>query len=150
MDVILKQAVEGLGKPGDVVKVATGHARNYLFPMKLAVEATPQNMRILQKQRRQKNLEQDLLDSQRMKLAEHINGLTCVIQKQAGDDDKLFGSVSHVDILTFLKDHQIEVDKGQINLDKPIKSLGDHQVGIKLGRGVEATLRITVEKQMKS
>ena len=99
MDVILKQAVEGLGKPGDVVKVATGHARNYLFPMKLAVEATPQNMRILQKQRRQKNLEQDLLDSQRMKLAEHINGLTCVIQKQAGDDDKLFGSVSHVDIL---------------------------------------------------
>ncbi|MGB3977150.1 MAG: 50S ribosomal protein L9 [bacterium] len=150
MDVILKQAVEGLGKPGDIVKVTIGHARNFLFPRKLAVEATPQNLRIHQKQLKQKAMEQDQRDSQRLKLAELINGLACVIQRQAGDDGKLFGSVSHVDILHFLNDNQIEIDKGQISLDKPIKSLGNHEIGIKLGRGVEATLKITVEKQIKS
>jgi large subunit ribosomal protein L9 len=150
MEVILKQTVKGVGKPGDIVKVSDGHARNYLLPRKLAVEATPQNLRAHQKLLQRKDIEQDMQDSHRLNLATQISELTCNVQKQASEDDRLFGSVSHVDILHFLKDKGIELDKKQIVLDKPIKSLGEHEVTIKLGRGVEAALKISVEKQIQS
>ncbi len=147
MQVILKQDVEKLGKRWDQVKVADGYARNYLIPKGLAMEATPQNLMILKRfqeaeaRKKQKELEQA------EQIAKKIRSLSCVITRQAGEGDKLFGSVTSIDIANFLEENKIQIDRKKIDLEEPIKSLGVFRVPIKLHPEVIAELKVKVVKE---
>lgn len=144
MQVILKQDVPKLGQAGDIVKVAAGYGRNYLIPRGLAVPATSSSVaqaehaqRIAHAIRR-KNL------SKAEVLAEQIEGNAVSIRREAGEDDKLFGSVTNRDIAEALAAEGIEIDRRTIHLDEPLKSIGLFTVAVKLHRDVTANLRVYV------
>jgi large subunit ribosomal protein L9 len=147
MKVILKQDVDKLGKAGDVVKVATGYGRNYLVPMKIAIEATPGNLkitgieRLAAARRDQRDKESATL------LAKEIVKLRITIRKKVGEGGILYGSVTALDIADFLSAHKIEIDKRKIQLDEPIKSIGDYQIPIRLHKEVTVPVRIAVEEE---
>ena len=147
MEVILKAPVKGVGKPGEIVKVSLGYARNYLLPKKLAVEATPANKKQLAQKAQNKEQKEARNEQKRSELAETIAATSCVVKKQVSDDDKIFGSVTAVEICKCLKEKGIKLEKKQVILDNPIKSLGIHPVKIKLGKGTETVLKVWVEKQ---
>ena len=146
MEVILKKSVKGVGDAGDLVKVSDGHARNYLLPKKLAVEATPENLKIWKNQVRQQDAKQEKKELHRRDLADRIGQLTCVIRKQVSEDNRIFGSVSATDVLKCLENEQINLEKKQVVLEKPIKTIGQHLVKIKLGQGIETMLKIIIEE----
>ncbi len=147
MEVILKQAVDKLGEAGALVKVADGYARNFLVPKGLAVKATKNNMAMLRhekaliEQREQKEIQ----DAQR--IANKIRSLSCVMKRQAGEQDKLFGSVTSHDVADFLIASGIDIDRKKVHLEEPIKSLGVHRVPIKVHPEVTAELKIKVQKE---
>ncbi len=147
MKVILKQDVDKLGKAGDVVKVATGYGRNYLIPMKIAVEATPGNLKVTDIERLAA-ARRDQRDKEGASLlAKEIVRLQITIRKKVGEGGILYGSVTALDIADSLSAHKIEVDKRKIQLDEPIKSIGDYQVPIRLHRDVTVPVRIAVEEE---
>ncbi|MBI4621115.1 MAG: 50S ribosomal protein L9 [Desulfobacterales bacterium] len=146
MKVILLEEMPSLGKAGDAIKVADGYGRNYLIPQKKAIEATSKNMKVWE---HQKNLLKDKIGKVKKeteKLAEKIEGLSCTISKQTGEEDKLFGSVTSMDIEESLKEEGIEIDRKKILLDEPIKKLGVYTVPIKLHPEVIANLKVWVVK----
>lgn len=147
MEVILKKQVKGLGKPGELVKVSDGYARNFLLPKKLAVPATVDNRKAIENRAKDEAKKKERQHRKRQELVERIENLTCSIQKQVSEDNRIFGSVSQVDVLKCLKENDIDLEKKQILLDKPIKSLGVHPVKIRLGKGLEAVLKIWIEKK---
>lgn len=147
MKVILLQDVPNVGKKNDTLEIKDGYARNYLIPKGLAWDATPKNLKLLQEQRKhllkiEKNKKQEA-DA----LAAKIGALNCMIYCQAGEQDKLFGSVTNMDIHKFLQSKDVNIDKRDILLDEPIKSLGVFFVDINLHNGVKATLKVWVEKE---
>ncbi len=147
MKVILKQDAGKLGKAGDVVKVATGYGRNYLIPMKIAVEATPGNLKVTDIERLAA-ARRDQRDKEAASLlAREIVKLQITIRKKVGEGGMLYGSVTALDIADSLGAHKIEVDKRKIQLDEPIKSIGDYQVPIRLHRDVTVPVRIAVEEE---
>jgi large subunit ribosomal protein L9 len=147
MKIILKQDVDKLGKAGDVVKVATGYGRNYLIPMKIAVEATPGNLKVTDIERLAA-ARRDQRDKEGASLlAKEIVKLQITIRKKVGEGGILYGSVTALDIADSLSAHKIEVDKRKIQLDEPIKSIGDYQVPIRLHRDVTVPVRIAVEEE---
>jgi large subunit ribosomal protein L9 len=147
MKVILKQDVDKLGKAGDVVKVATGYGRNYLIPTKIAVEATPGNLKVTDIERLA-SARRDQRDKEAAALlAKEIVKLQITIRKKVGEGGILYGSVTALDIADSLVAHKIEVDKRKIQLDEPIKSIGDYQVPIRLHREVTVPVRIAVEEE---
>lgn len=144
MKVILKEDVQGLGNTGEIVKVAGGYARNYLFPKGLAVLATERNERVLT---HQKQLIAGRLAKSRGEaeaLAARIGTLSCTISKRVGKQEKLFGSVTSQEIAGWLAQAGVEVDRRKILLDEPIKEAGQHLVEIRLHPEVAAQLRLTV------
>lgn len=147
MQIILRQAIPNLGNQWDQVKVADGYARNYLIPKGLAMEATPQNLALIrqftEKEERKKRKELERADQ----LAKKIKSLSCIIARQAGEGDKLFGSVTSIDIANFLEEQKIEVDRKKIELEEPIKSLGVFKVPIKLHPEVTAELKVKVVRE---
>jgi len=147
MKVILKQDVEKLGKSGDVVKVAPGYGRNYLIPKQLAVEATPGNIKIAEiekvSQARRDHREKEAATI----LAREIVKLTVTIQRKAGEEGSLYGSVTALDIADYLVTHKIDIDKRKIQLEEPIKTLGEYQVPIRLHREVTAPIKVIVEPE---
>jgi len=147
MKVILKQDVEKLGKTGDVVKVALGYGRNYLIPRRLAVEATPGNLKIVEIEK----LAQARRDHREREsaaiLAKDIVKLTVTVQRKAGEGGSLYGSVTALDIADFLITHKIDIDKRKIQLEEPIKTLGEYQVPIRLHREVTVPIRVVVEPE---
>lgn len=146
MKVILLEEMPSLGKAGDVIKVADGYVRNYLIPQKKAIEATSKNMKAWEYQ---KNLLKDKIGKVKKeaeKLAEKIEGISCTISKQTGEEDKLFGSVTSMDIEESLKEEDIEIDRKKIILDEPIKKLGVYTIPIKLHPEVIANLKVWVVK----
>jgi large subunit ribosomal protein L9 len=144
MQVILCEDVPNVGKIGELVSVKEGFGRNYLLPRKLAVTATPRNMRRLKHD--QRVIEQQ--DGKRRKDAEAIKAaieaLTVTIAKQTGEEDKLFGSVTNREIADALKEQGHEIDRKQINLEQPIKALGVYTIDIKLARDINAALKLWV------
>ncbi len=144
MKVILKEDVEGLGNAGDIVNVKDGYARNYLIPRGLALRATVRNVKALEKQRQMVlqriNKERKRYEAFAAKLAE----LKVVIKKRAGEEGKLFGSVTTRDIAEALEQMGYELDRKRIVLDEPIKALGNYTVKVKLPYQVEAELTIEV------
>ncbi len=147
MKVILKQDVEKLGKTGEIVKVADGYGRNYLIPRHIAIPATPGNLKIMELDR----LAAARRD-QRDKAAASLVGrelvkLVVTIQRKSGEGGTLYGSVTSIDIADFLITHKIDIDKRKIQLEEPIKSIGEFQVPIRLHREVTVPLRVIVEAE---
>lgn len=146
MNVILTENVKGLGNMGDVVKVKPGYARNFLVPNKLAVEANTRNLNELEHHRRQLTRKAEKLSQEASVVKNRIEALECVLAHRAGEEGKLFGSVTSMEIEAALAAKGIEIDRRKILLDQPIKSLGVHEVEIKLNAGVNATLKVNVTK----
>ena len=144
MKVILKENVESLGKAGDAMKVADGYARNYLIPKGLAVEASSWSLKALEHEK--KRIMQKI-ESERKKaelMIEKLRGVTCTLYRRAGEQDKLFGSVTTKDIEKSLIEQGIEIDRKMIILEEPVRSLGEFPVKIKLQPGVTAEIKIMV------
>lgn len=145
-EVILTHNIVGLGGESDHVKVAAGYARNYLFPQGLAIPVTMANKRRLEVLR-QRRAEREAHEFNTMnELARSITKLTCLVKVKTGDDGKMFGSVTSGTIADELK-HQFDIslDKKKIHLDHPIRTLGDHEIDLRLHPEVHATLKVRVE-----
>jgi large subunit ribosomal protein L9 len=147
MNVILKQDVEKLGKTGDVVKVAPGYGRNYLIPRKLAVEATPGNIKIVEMEKVAQARRDHREKESATILARDIVKLTVTIKRKAGEGGSLYGSVTAIDIADFLVTHKIDIDKRKIQLEEPIKTIGEYQVPIRLHREVTIPIKVVVEAE---
>ena len=145
MIVILNRDIKGTGKAGDVVKVSDGYARNMLIPRGYAKEATEGNIKSLEKQKAiaaEKKAEEK---AAAQALAEKIGELSVTIETKAGDGGRIFGSITSKDIADALKEqHKITVDKKKIQLDNPIKAVGELTVNIKLYTEVNAALKVIV------
>jgi large subunit ribosomal protein L9 len=147
MKVILKQDVEKLGKAGDVVKVAPGYGRNYLVPKKFALAATPGNIKIAEMEKlvqaRRDHREKDASTI----LAREIVKLTVTVRRKSGEGGALYGSVTALDIADFLITHKIDIDKRKIQLEEPIKTIGEYEVPIRLHREVTVPIKLIVEAE---
>lgn len=146
MKVILQKDVNNLGDAGDIREVADGFARNYLFPKKLAVRADQGRTKAALHHKRLVELKKDKRKKQMEGLSGDLNGKTFTIQVRTGEDDKLFGSVTPIDIAAVLKESGIELDKRKIELAEPIKALGSYNIKIKLAEGVQPSITLNVEK----
>ncbi len=144
MKVILKSDVKDLGRMGEVVNVKDGFARNFLVPQGLAVEASTKNVKAFE---HEKKKIQELAKKVKVGaagLAEKIAATKIVIKAKAGEEDKLFGSVTAMDIAEALKAEGLEIDKKKLVLDEPIKRLGEYTVAIKLHQEITAQLNVQV------
>ena len=144
MQVILKENIETLGHIGDIVKVAPGYARNYLLPKGLAVEATAKNAKALDHVKRQMAYRKDKALESAKHLAAKLAATSIELLHKAGDEGKLFGSVTNMDIAVSLKEKGFEIDRKAIVLPEPIKQLGEFEVAIKIHPEVAATIKVTV------
>lgn len=144
MKVILQQDVKGLGKKGDTVEVAEGYGRNFLLPRKLAIEATAANLNQLKQEKQAKAMKEQREKTEAEKLAAVLKEKPLVIKAKTGDKGKLFGSVTAGDIADRLAAESIVIDKKKIQLEEPIKSLGNYTVPIRLYPGVSVNLHVQV------
>lgn len=147
MQVILKQKIQGLGDRGDVVKVKEGYARNFLFPKGLALISTPSQRRVLDEESRLHVVRDVKLKQGVQALAEKMKGLSCTLVVQAGEEDKLYGSVTGHDIAKAISDQGFAIDHKQVVLEEPIKKLGVYSVSVRLHREVEVPVKIWVVKE---
>ena len=147
MKVILKKAVIGLGKEKDVVEVAAGYARNFLITGGLALKATPGNMQVINEERKREAQKKEKEKECFQKLAQKIESISVTIKVLAGEDNKLYGSVTSQDIADALVGEGIQIDKGKIVLDEAIKSLGIYHVSIKLHPEVKVSTKVWVIKE---
>lgn len=146
MKVILQKDVKDIGKVGELVNVSQGFARNFLFPRKLAVEATEKKVAEYEHLKRVAEAKKKKALAERQSVLAKINGITVSFKMAAGDNDKLFGTVTPADISAELEKHSFSVDRRDIHVDGHIKVLGQHKATIKMGEGLEATIQINVEK----
>ncbi len=145
MKVILSNDVKGTGKKGDVVKVAEGYARNFLLPKGLAKEATPANIKELERQQESFARQKEELLKRAKELKERVDGVRVKIQVKSGEGGRLFGSINTKDIAEAVeKEHSLVIDKRKIELKTPIKDLGEHPVMVRLHPEVLATVYIDV------
>ena len=144
MKVILQADVDNLGTTGDVKDVADGYGRNFLLPRQLAVIADARNVNRLAHQKRVASARQTKLMAAAKETADKISKTPVSIKRQAGEGDKLFGSVSNIDIAEALAASGVEVDRKAIVLDEPIRSIGVYQVAVKVLRGVDASVKVYV------
>lgn len=146
MKLILKEDVENLGIIGSVVDVARGYGRNYLIPRNLAVEANPKNLNQFEHQKKIILAKADKIKIAAGEYADKISELSITIEARAGEGDKLFGSVTTMDIAEAISKKGIEVDKRKIILEEPIKRLGTYEVSVKVRQDVTATVKIEVKQ----
>lgn len=147
MQIILQEDIEKLGSRGDVIAVAKGYARNYLLPRKLALEASPGNLKRLEKIRGTLAKRTAIEREQARKQAELLNAVTLTLVRKAGENDQLFGSVSATDLSEALAAQDFELDKRRIQLDDPIKILGEYTVTAKIFQDVTATFKVIVSRE---
>jgi large subunit ribosomal protein L9 len=147
MEVILRHAVENLGKPGDVVKVKNGYARNYLLPHNLAYEATPGNLKRIQQERERLEAAENQRRGSAQEIATKLEQVSLTFSARVGEEGKLFGSVTASDIAQQLAQQGYEIEKRQIDLHEPIKSLGVYRVPVRLHADVKPEIRVWVIKQ---
>jgi len=145
--VILTQTIDRLGRMGEVISVKDGYARNYLFPKNLAKEATAGNLKGLEGLKKKQAAIEAKRISDAQAVADKISSLSVTMTDEAGEEDKLFGSVTTDMIATALEAEGVKVDKKDIVLDEPIKKLGSYQVAVKVIPEVKATLRVWIVKQ---
>jgi large subunit ribosomal protein L9 len=147
MKVILKEDIKKLGKIGQIVDVADGFARNYLVPKGIAIEASTKNIRSLEHEKRIVQERAKKLKDSAQDIASRISSLTLTIKAKAGEEEKLFGSVTTMDIAEALLNEGVEIDKKKISLEEPIKRLGSYSVQIKLHSDVSVPLNIQVVQE---
>ena len=147
VQIILREPVEKLGRRGDVVKVANGYARNYLLPRKLALPVTDSNRRQIERER----VVADVRDAAEKEAAEafagRLNNAVCVIARRVGEADTLYGSVTNSDVAESLAGQSLEVDRRKIQIDEPLKRLGEYPVRVKVHRDVTAEVTVRVVKE---
>ncbi len=146
MKVILKENMDNLGHIGDIVKVAPGYARNYLIPKGFAIEATTKNAKALEHAKRQLEYKKNKVLEQAKQLAARIEGLALNLVHQAGEEGKLFGSVTNMELAEQLKAQGVEIDRKKIALAEPIKQVGEFTVAVKIHPEVTASLKVTITK----
>jgi large subunit ribosomal protein L9 len=149
MEIILKQDMDELGLEGDVVNVANGYGRNYLIPKGFAVEATTQNIKAFESQRKKIEIRRLKAKEAAEKVKDAILNAVVTFSHKAGEEGKLYGSVTSMDIAAALEKQGIIIDRKKIHLDKPIKSLGDFEATVKIYPEVSCSLKIVVEPEEK-
>ena len=147
MEVILREEIEKLGSRGQVVTVASGYARNYLLPRRLAVPANDSNKKIVEQERQAHLRKEAKLQGQAEELAKLMSSVTISFTQKAGENDHLFGSVTSKDIADALAVKGYNVDRRKIDLPEPIKQLGTFQVPVKLHKDVTVQIPVTVSKE---
>jgi large subunit ribosomal protein L9 len=148
MEVILRQAIENVGQPGEVVKVSNGFGRNYLLPRGLAVEATTGNKKRIEQERQRLETAEGARRETAQELANRLNEVSLTFSARVGEEGKLFGSVTAGDIAAQLEGQGFkEVEKRMIDLHDPIKALGVYRVPVKLHADVKAEVKVWVIKQ---
>ena len=146
MKVILQKDVKNLGKVGDLVSVSTGYARNYLFPRRMASEATETRVKEFAHLKKIAEAKKKKAVTERLELIGKLKGVNIVIKSSAGENEKLFGAITNNDISNELEKHGYSIDRRDIYLEEPIKMLGQHKAIVKLGEGAEAELTVAVER----
>jgi large subunit ribosomal protein L9 len=144
MELILKETISSLGLEGDVVRVKPGYGRNYLLPQGKAVQATAANLALLEQDKAAIEARRAKNQRQAEETAKKITGLTVVIEQLAGTDERLFGSVTSTDICAKLAEMNVVLDKRQILLSEPIKTLGETTIPVKVGFNVTAEFTVNV------
>ncbi len=147
IQVILTDNDPKLGKRGDVVKVSSGYAQNFLFPNQKAKPATPANLKILSEEKARHDKHEAEILAQAKDLAAKLSALKLKLDMTAGDGDKLYGAVTNQDITNALAAHKLQIDRKKIHLHEPIKKLGSYKVEIKLHPDVMAHLNIEIVKK---
>lgn len=146
MEIILRQAIEKLGNPGDIVKVSPGFARNYLLPRGLAYEATAGNRKRIEQERQRLESAENERRATAQQLADRLEQVSLTFSARVGDEGKLFGSVTAGDIAQQLEAQGIHIERRQIDLHEPIKTLGVYRVPVKLHADVKPELKVWVIK----
>jgi len=147
MKIILMDDVPALGRRGEVRDVSDGYARNYLLPHKLALHATSANLKNLEQIKVRQDAAAAKLTSQAKDQARAIEALHFTQARQASDEGRLFGSIGKADLVAFLSQQGVEVERRRITLDEPIKTLGDFSVPVRLHGDVTAQLRVSVTRE---
>ena len=147
MEVILRQHVDNLGERGQIVKVADGYARNYLLPRKLALPASEGNKRHVERERKIMETREAEEKGQAEAIASRLSAVEITIARRVGETEQLYGSVTASDIVDFLKGKGFDVDKRKLILPEPIKTLGEHEVPLKLHREVTVPLKVKVVRE---
>ncbi|MGZ3768422.1 MAG: 50S ribosomal protein L9 [Bdellovibrio sp.] len=146
MKVILQKDVKDVGKVGELVNVSEGFARNFLFPRKLAAEATEKRVKEYDHLKRVAEAKKKKALAERQEILNKINGATVMFKLPAGETDKLFGTVTTADISKELQKMGHSVDRRDIHLEEPIKILGQHKAVVRFAEGMEAKIQISVER----
>jgi large subunit ribosomal protein L9 len=147
VEVILRDDVANLGKIGDVVRVKPGYARNFLFPRGLAIEASSNNLRVLEHQKRVISAKRDRERKGAEAVASKLDGLRLTVRARVGEEGRLFGSVTNLDVERLLAEKGFTVERRRIDLPEPLKQLGTFPIVVHVGREVRATVQLTIEAE---
>lgn len=150
MEVILREDVPHLGSMGEVVKVRPGFARNYLLPRGLAAEASRRNLAALEHQKRLVEVKRERERRAAMSIADKIEGLVLEIRARAGEEERLYGSVTNMDIERLLQERDLKVDRRRVDLVDPIKRLGTYRITVTVAHDVKATFTLKVLAEEES
>ena len=145
MEVILREDVEKVGSRGSVVKVADGYARNFLLPKRLAVPATDANRKIVEQEREAYVRREAKAKGDAETLGQLLTNVTLTFHQRVGENNQLFGSVTAKDIADALEAQKFHIERRKIQLDEPIRTLGEHQVSLRLHRDVSIPIKVVVE-----
>jgi large subunit ribosomal protein L9 len=147
MEIILREDVENVGARGAVVKVADGYARNYLLPKRLAVPATESNKKIVEQEREAYLRREAKLKSEAESLAQMMSNVRLTFRQRVGENDQLFGSVTAKDIAEMLESQNYHIERRKVQLNEPIRTLGEHKVPLRLHRDVTTEITVLVEPE---
>ena len=147
MEVILKEDITKLGSRGEVVKVAEGYGRNYLIPKKLAIEATPANRAVIDQMKASAVRRSAREKGDAQALAQQVEGVTVSFTRKSGERDQLFGSVTSADIAHELEHKGVPIDRRKIQLDEPLKHVGEFNVPVKLHKDVIVQLKVIINRE---
>lgn len=147
MEVILREDIDSLGTRGQVVKVAPGYARNFLLPKRLAVQATEANKKIVEQERQAHLRKEAKAKGEAEDLGKLMGNVTVTIKQKAGENDQLFGSVTSKDIADALAAQNYTIERRKIQLDEPIKQLGEYKVPVRLHKEVTVEITVVVAKE---
>lgn len=147
MEVILREDIDKLGNRGEIVKVAPGYARNFLLPKRLAVAATESNKKIVEQERQAHLRKEAKLEGEAQDLAKMMGNVSVTIKQKAGENDQLFGSVTSKDVADALHAAGYSIERRKIQLEEPIKQLGEFKVPVRLHKNVTTEVTVTVAKE---
>jgi large subunit ribosomal protein L9 len=147
MEVILREDVDKVGARGALVKVAAGYARNYLLPRKLAVAATASNKKIVDQEREAYVRREAKASAESQDLAKLLTNVTLTFKHKVGENNHLFGSVTAKDIADGLEAQRFHIERRKVQLDEPIRTLGEHMITLRLHRDVSTQIKVVVEPE---